>query len=110
MTNRKQKRYIQLIDDTAPRHVSHEENDIFFESIVRRSCSDVQDLTNMESVWCAFLDKIVNNGDVAAEFTFAYLNVKTEHFDTDKTELAAFVRRLLQKKPEFSDRARDLIE
>ncbi len=71
---------------------------------------DIQDLKNMETVWLAFLEKVKSDRDVAAEFIFPYLNVQTEHSDSDKKELATFVRRLLQKRPEYEDQVRDLLE
>ena len=42
LINRKQKYYIQLIDDTAHSHFSNEEYDMFFETIVTRFCDDVR--------------------------------------------------------------------
>ena len=71
---------------------------------------DTQDLTNMETVWFAFLQKIMNDGDTAAKFICPFLKAQTGHSDSDKKELVTFVRRLLQKKPEYADQVRDLLE
>jgi hypothetical protein len=49
-------------------------------------------------------------GGAAAEFIFPYLKVQTEHCDSDKKELETFVRRLLQKKPEYANQVRDLLD
>lgn len=71
---------------------------------------DIQELTNLETLWLAFLEKIVSNRDVAAEFIFPYLRRRSEHSDSDKKELEVFVRRLLQKKPEYANQVRDLLD
>ncbi len=71
---------------------------------------DTQDLTNLETIWFAFLEKVMNDQKMAAKFIFPYLNVQTGHSDSDRKELVAFARRLLQKRPEYADQVRDLLE
>ncbi len=70
---------------------------------------DLQDLTNMETVWLAFLEKIMNDEKMAAKIIFPYVKRQTEHFNSDQKTLMAFFIKLMQKRPEYASQMLGLL-
>jgi hypothetical protein len=71
---------------------------------------ELHELTNRETAWLGFLEKAMNDKDMASNFIFPYLKVETEKFDSDEKELVAFFIRLMQKRPEYAKQMLDLMK
>ena len=70
---------------------------------------DLQDLTNMETVWLAFLEKVMNDEKMAAKFIFPNVKRQTKHFNSDQKTLITFFIKLMQKRPEYASQMLDLL-